>query len=221
MTALPALPPKARGPLARRLTSAAARGAFELPVCEACGAVQYPLRQRCRMCCSGKLAWREVSAAGTLLARTSVRHSSEPYFQSRRPVPLGSVKLDAGPVAIAFVAGGCGEPGSRVRLLNRLDRAGEAVFIAVPAEGTSAGENVMSDPNCEIAGKVVLITGANGGIGRALVAAFRSSGAAEVLEIGGLGAPEGMTRLDGPIARGRGAGRRAGARVDILVNNAG
>ena len=174
------------------------------------------------MCCSGHLTWREVSPAGTLLARTAVRHSTEPYFQSRRPVLLASVKLDAGPVAIAFVAKSCGTPGSRVRLLNRLDRAGEAVFVAVPAEGTIEGENVMSDPNCEIAGKVVLVTGANGGIGRTLVAAFRKAGAAEVLEIGGLGAPAGMTKLDVTDRSAVEAlAASLGARVDILVNNAG
>jgi NAD(P)-dependent dehydrogenase (short-subunit alcohol dehydrogenase family)/uncharacterized OB-fold protein len=222
MSEFPALPPKARGPMGRRLASAAARGAFELPVCEACGTVQYPLRERCRMCASGSLAWRDVSPEGLLLARTLVRHSSEPYFQSRRPIPLGLVRLDAGPVAIAFVARGCGAPGSRVRLLNRLDRAGEAVFIAVPAEGISAGENVMADPNCEIAGKIVLVTGANGGIGRALVAAFRNSGAADVIEIGGPSAPEGMTSLDvTDRASVEALAGSLGARVDILVNNAG
>ncbi len=80
----------------------------------------------------------------------------------------------------------------------------------------------MSDPNCEIAGKVVLVTGANGGIGRTLATAFRKAGAAEVLEIGGLGAPEGMTKLD---VTNRSAvealAASLGARVDILVNNAG
>src|SRR5205085_2810182 len=78
------------------------------------------------------------------------------------------------------------------------------------------------DPNCAIAGKIVLVTGANGGIGRALVAAFRKSGAAEVIEIGGPSAPEGTTSLD-VINRGAVealAGALA-ARVDILVNNAG
>ena len=222
MSEFPILPPKARGPLARRLSSAAARGKFELPVCEDCGAAQYPLRERCRLCSSGRLVWREVSANGTLLARTSVRHSTEPYFQSRRPIQLGSVKLDAGPVAIAFVAGGCGAAGSQVNLLNRLDRAGEAVFIAVPAVGNSTGDNVMADPNCEIAGKVVLVTGANGSIGRALVTAFRNGGAADVIEVGGLGASEGMTRLDiTDLAAVEALAGSLAARVDILVNNAG
>jgi NAD(P)-dependent dehydrogenase (short-subunit alcohol dehydrogenase family)/uncharacterized OB-fold protein len=221
MSGLPALPPKARGPLARRLAASAARGTFELPVCADCGAAQYPLRERCVTCCSGRLVWRDVSPDGTLLARTAVRHSSEPYFQGRRPIHLGSVKLDAGPVAIVFTAPECGDAGSRVRLLNRLDRAGEAVFVAVPAD-TLAEENVMSDPNCEITGKVVLITGANGGIGRELVAAFRSAGAGEVIEVGGTSATAGQTRLD--ITDAAAVAALAGSlapRVDILVNNAG
>jgi NAD(P)-dependent dehydrogenase (short-subunit alcohol dehydrogenase family)/uncharacterized OB-fold protein len=220
------LPPKARGPMARRLSAAAARGALELPFCEACGAAQYPLRERCGQCCSGRMAWRPALAMGTLLSQTAIRHSSEPYFQDHRPILVGSVLFDDGPVALMFLAKGCGASGSRVRILNQLDRAGEAVLVAVaPDTDNQDGANVMEDPNREIAGKVVLVTGANGGIGRELVAAFRGAGAAEVIEIGG---PTGAAK-DGPM-RGlditdRGAvatlASAVAERVDILVNNAG
>ena len=40
---------------------------------------------------------------------------------------------------------------------------------------------VINDPNREVKGKVVLITGADGGIGKALVAAFLKAGAARVI----------------------------------------
>jgi NAD(P)-dependent dehydrogenase (short-subunit alcohol dehydrogenase family)/uncharacterized OB-fold protein len=215
------LPPKARGPLARRLSAAAARGAFELPFCEACGAAQYPLRERCGRCCSGKLAWRPASPMGTLLSQTVIRHSTEPYFQGHRPIALGSVQLDDGPVALAFLAKGCGPAGSRVRILNQLDRAGEAVLVAV-APGDQDGANVMADPNREIAGKVVLVTGANGGIGRELVTAFREAGAAEVIEAGGPSSSGAAPPLDvTDRAAIEALAAQAAARVDILVNNAG
>jgi len=222
MTDHPDLPPKARGPLARRLAAAAAHGRFELPVCEECGTVQYPLRERCVRCYADRLAWRAVPPMGTLLARTVVHHSTDPYFQAHRPLQVGSVKLDAGPVALVFIAAGCGDAGGRVRLVNRLDRAGEAVFIAIPANGTPAEANVMSDPNCEIAGKVVLITGAAGGIGRALVAAFREAGAAEVIEVGGPSAGTGQTKVDvTDKAAVEALAASLAGRVDILINNAG
>jgi NAD(P)-dependent dehydrogenase (short-subunit alcohol dehydrogenase family)/uncharacterized OB-fold protein len=221
MSRPPTLPPKARGPLARRLSAAAARGSLELPYCETCGAAQYPLRERCGRCCSEKLAWRAASPMGTLLTLTVIRHSTEPYFQSHRPIALGSVQLDDGPVALAFLAAGCGAAGSRVRLLNQLDRAGEAVLVAV-APDNKDGANVMADPNREITGKVVLVTGANGGIGRELVAAFRDGGAAEVIEMGGPSAGGPVRPLDvTDRASVEGLAAQVAGRVDILVNNAG
>jgi NAD(P)-dependent dehydrogenase (short-subunit alcohol dehydrogenase family)/uncharacterized OB-fold protein len=222
MTGGPALPPKARGPMARRLTAAAAQGRFDLPVCEDCGVPQYPLRERCVGCYSDRLTWRPVAPTGTLLARTVGHHSTDPYFQARRPLQIGSVKLDAGPVAIVFVAAGCGDAGARVRLANRLDRAGEAVLIAIPADSVHSEANVMSDPNCEITGKVVLITGAPGGIGRALTAAFREAGAAEVIAICGPSASAGPTTLDvTDRVAVEALAASLGGRVDILINNAG
>jgi NAD(P)-dependent dehydrogenase (short-subunit alcohol dehydrogenase family)/uncharacterized OB-fold protein len=219
----PMLPPRARGPMARRLSAAAARGAFELPFCEACGTAQYPLRERCGRCCSGRIVWRPASPMATLLAQTIIRHSTEPYFQSHRPIALGSVQLDDGPVALAFLAKGCGPAGSRVRILNQLDRAGEAVLVAVAsAADNEDGANVMTDPNREIAGKVVLVTGANGGIGRELVAAFRNGGAAEVIEVGGPTSSGSMHPLDvTDRATVEALAAQVAGRVDILVNNAG
>jgi NAD(P)-dependent dehydrogenase (short-subunit alcohol dehydrogenase family)/uncharacterized OB-fold protein len=211
--------------MARRLSAAAARGALDLPFCEVCGAAQYPLRERCGQCFSGRVSWRKASPMGTLLSQTTIRHSTEPYFQEHRPIQIGSVQFDDGPVALMFLAKGCGASGARVRILNQLDRVGEAVLVAVtPNAHNRDGANVMADPNREIAGKVVLVTGANGGIGRELVAAFRAAGAGEVIEVAG---PTG--NASGPM-RGLDITDRSAVtalasdvaqRVDILVNNAG
>ena len=78
----------------------------------------------------------------------------------------------------------------------------------------------------EIQGKTVLVTGAAGGIGRALVQAFLAAGAKEVIAAGRR-APvtaERVTPLVLDLAEERSVAAAAtacAARVDILVNNAG
>ena len=85
----------------------------------------------------------------------------------------------------------------------------------------------MSDNNRIIAGKTVLITGANRGIGEALVRAFAEAGAGRIVAAARdpasiaapAGAPVATLELD-LAARRPSLGRLAG-RIDILVNNAG
>src|SRR6188768_3032609 len=102
----PDLPPRARGRTARRLTSAAVLGRLELPVCQDCQAVQYPVRDICRSCLSENLRWEAVTTGGVVLAVTTIRHSTDPYFQAHKPLLMGSVKLDTGPVAVVRLASG-------------------------------------------------------------------------------------------------------------------
>lgn len=125
-------PPSDRGIAARRMTEAVARGRFELPQCEDCGAIQYPPRERCLKCLSGSLRWTAAVPHGTLLARTSIRHSNEPWFQSRLPVEIGSVQLDGGPVLITMIDDAALVPGARVRIVARLDVVQQAILAAVP-----------------------------------------------------------------------------------------
>ena len=125
------LPPSDRGVAARRLTEAVARGHFELPQCEDCGAIQYPPRECCAKCFSGNLRWSAAAPHGTLLARTSIKHSNEPYFRSRLPVEIGSVQLDSGPVVIVMVDDDSLVPGARVRIVARLDAVRQAILAAV------------------------------------------------------------------------------------------
>jgi NAD(P)-dependent dehydrogenase (short-subunit alcohol dehydrogenase family) len=84
----------------------------------------------------------------------------------------------------------------------------------------------VSEPNRTIAGKTVLITGANRGIGSALVGAFTQAGAGRILAavrdpaaMAPPGAPVEVVELDVSQRRPP-IGRHAG-RIDILVNNAG
>ncbi|WJR75829.1 SDR family NAD(P)-dependent oxidoreductase [Bradyrhizobium sp. NP1] len=80
----------------------------------------------------------------------------------------------------------------------------------------------MVTPNQEVGGKVVLVTGSNGDIGRELVLAFRAAGVAEVIEVGGRNAPDGVNRLDVTDAAGVfSLASSLEGKVDILVNSAG
>lgn len=225
----PDLPPRARGRLARRLTAAAALGRFELPVCTECETVVFPLQELCRACLSDRLQWRPVSPVGRLLTRTVIRHSTDAYFQARRPIAMGTAQLDCGPVVFARLSPDCTEIGTRTRLFNMLDRGGEQVFVAMP-EDSEMETNVVADPNREVKGKTVLITGADGGIGRALVDAFVKAGAARVWTAGRRavegGADDGAVvrpvRMDvTDVGSVEAAVAATGGEVEILVNNAG
>ncbi|HSV83783.1 MAG TPA: OB-fold domain-containing protein, partial [Ramlibacter sp.] len=130
------LPPWARGRVALGMTAAAAEGRFELQVCQACSAVQYPPREACHCCLSPRLQWKPQPGDGQLLAATTLHHSNDPFFRERLPWRLGFVQLDAGPSLIVHLHGEVGEAPAPVRVGARLDRAGQAVLIGFPAEGS-------------------------------------------------------------------------------------
>lgn len=220
----PDLPFALRSPAARHLTSAAAEGAFRLPVCGTCGTVSWPPREICPACLSDDLVWQDVARGGEVLAETTLRHSMSDYYLQHLPRRVVSVKLDAGPVVLAHAASDAIADGGRVRVFARLDRAGEAVLGAVQEDATEE-KLPMDDPNTEIAGKTVLITGANGGIGQALVDAFRRAEAGRIVAAvrNPATAPEGTEAITvdvtdlGSVA----ALAQSCDAIDILINNAG
>ena len=224
----PHLPPGGRGPAALRLTAAAAEGILRLPVCAACGHVQYPPAEFCSACLGDDLDWRRIDGRGRIVATTLLHRSTGKYFEARLPWPIGTVKLAAGPVVVAHLGPGAKAVGDRVRLLNRLDAAGQAALVAV-AEGMNGDEIREAgmpgqDTNTEIAGKTVLVTGASGGIGGALLAAFAEAGAGRVLaaarDPAGL-AGDGVEALPLDVTEPGSIAALPLADVDILVNNAG
>ena len=130
MHAAPAQLPMASGPMAERLAQAAARGAFELPVCARCGRVQYPLRERCARCFHALLVWQAVDPTGTLVATSVLHRSNDPAFAADLPLVIGAVALDDGPTIILFVSQAGLPCGTRMRIRNTLGPRGDAILRA-------------------------------------------------------------------------------------------
>lgn len=138
----PTRPPELRSRAALGLTAAAAEGRFALQHCAECGTIQYPPRDACLSCIGTDLEWRDTDPNGTLLAETTVQTSTKLFFRERAPWRMGSVKLDAGPVVLCHIHADCSR-GSTITLLNRLDRSGQGVLLAVP---TSRTPHMEDDP---------------------------------------------------------------------------
>jgi NAD(P)-dependent dehydrogenase (short-subunit alcohol dehydrogenase family)/uncharacterized OB-fold protein len=175
----PTLPPATRSRVALGLTAFAAQGRLALQVCRDCGTVHYPPQEACRNCLSARLHWRPQDGAGELLSDTLLRHSNELYFRARVPLRLGSVRLDAGPTAIAFVHGACPAPPARVRLRAALDRAGAAVLAALPDDEvtTMADDRVLRELTNDPAGRKILITDGRAPVAAPLARALAAAGA--------------------------------------------
>lgn len=184
-TRLPTLPPGARSRFALGLTGAAARGRLELQVCSDCGAVQYPAREACHRCLCDRFAWRPFDGAGELIADTRIHISQELYFRERAPWRMGLVRLDCGPTVVAHVHGDCAGPPVRVRVANCLDRAGQAVLAALPAEGeaTMADDNHLRELTCDPRYRKILVTDGKTAVGQAIVDKLIEAGA-EIVWVG-------------------------------------
>lgn len=184
-TRLPTLPPAARSRVALGLTAAAALGRFELQQCRDCGAVQYPPREACHKCLSIRLAWKEQSGEGELLAGTVLHHSNDLFFRERLPWRLGLVRLDAGPTVVAHLHGAVPAAPARVRVTARLDRAGQAVLAARPDKEASdmADDRQLREFTCDPKFRKVLVTDGKTALGQALVRALAAA-EAELIWVG-------------------------------------
>jgi NAD(P)-dependent dehydrogenase (short-subunit alcohol dehydrogenase family)/uncharacterized OB-fold protein len=235
-TRQPTLPPAARSRVALGLTAAAARGCFELQVCLDCGAVQYPPREICRTCLSHRLVWRPQDGRGELLTETTLRTGQELFFRERLPWRVGIVRLGAGVNVVAYLHARLGAAPCRVRVEAALDRAGQAVLVAVPEQGRP---NLSDDPKlremtCDPRARKILVTDGKTAVGHAVVRALAAAGAdliwvgeAEPWEkVAGLEALRELPQaeivpLDVTDSRSvRELAGEIGAKVDILVNTA-
>jgi len=178
-TRLPTLPPAPRSRVALGLTAAAARGRLELQVCLDCGAVQYPPREVCRACLSHRLIWRPQDGRGELIAETTLRNTQELFFRERLPWRVGNVRLDAGVNVIAYVHENVGAAPCRVRVEAALDRASQAVLVAVPDQGRTlmSDDPKLREMTCDPRSRKILVTDGKSALGQAIVRALSAAGA--------------------------------------------
>lgn len=230
------LPPWARGRVALGMTAAAAEGRFELQVCKECSTVQYPPREACHKCLSPRLQWKAQSGQGTLLGTTTLHHSNDLFFRERLPWRMGLVHLDAGPSVIVHLHGEVGDAPSRVHVGARLDRAGQAVLIGFPENGSEhmADDRMLREMTSDPKFRKVLVTDGKTAVGQALVQALVKAGA-EIVWVGhaepwkklpgmdDITAMKEVTLVPLDLTNGRSVTELAGeigGKVDIVINNA-
>jgi len=231
------LPPWQRTRIALGITAAAAQGRFELQVCDDCGAVQYPPREACHKCLSPRLHWREQTGDGELLAVSTLHHSNDLFFRERLPWRLGLVHLVAGPTLMVHLHGEVpGEAPARVRVGARLDRAGQAVLIGFPQDGSAhmADDKMLREMTSDPKFRKVLVTDGKTAVGQAVVRALVAAGA-DIVWVGhaepwkNFGGLEDITALAQvslvplDLTNERSVSQLAGAiggKVDIVVNTA-
>jgi NAD(P)-dependent dehydrogenase (short-subunit alcohol dehydrogenase family)/uncharacterized OB-fold protein len=235
-TRLPTLPPAARSRIALGLTAAAALGRFELQQCRACGTVQYPPREACQKCLSVELAWRPQPQGGELVAETVLHHSNDLFFRERLPWRLGLVRLACGPTVVAHLHERVAAAPSRVQVDVKLDRAGQAVLVALPSEENAnmAEDRQLREFTCDPKFRKVLVTDGKSALGQAIVRALAKAGA-DLIWVGyaepwkkfaGFEEMQSLPQvtllpLDVTDSKNvREAAGEIGGKVDILVNNA-
>jgi len=223
-----ATPPRPRSRAALGLTAAAAVGRFELQVCRACGAVQYPPREACHRCLSSLLDWKLQTGGGELLAETRLLHSHDDFFRGRVPIRLGLVRLESGPTAVVYLHSSVASAPARVRIEARLDKAGQGVLVAF-ADGHMTETNQrpedrhLHEMSCDPRGRKVLVADASTPLGEALVHCLVEAGAEVVWAGRGTGGGASQVRpvsldvtSDESVAR---LAASIGPQVDIVINN--
>jgi len=235
-TRLPTLPPGARSRIALGLTAAAALGRFELQQCRDCGDVQYPPREACQRCLSTNIHWKPQTGDGELLAETVLHHSNDLFFRERLPWRLGLVKLDSGPTVVTHLHGSVKTAPEKVKVRAMLDRAGQAVLVALPEKETPnmADDRQLREFTCDPKFRKILITDGKSAVGQFLTKAFAKAGA-DLIWVGhaepwkkfaGFDELQKVSQvtllpLDLTDSKNvRDVAAEIGGKVDILVNNA-
>ena len=127
------------------MSSKTSTSMLRLPFCPACQKSIYPVQACCDACLNDRLEWREIEAPGAVISWTLLHASGNEFIREHLPWRVVLVKLDCGPVLFAHAGDNALESGSRVRVLNRLDRSGQGVLIAVPEQpGTTSSDHLSA-----------------------------------------------------------------------------
>jgi NAD(P)-dependent dehydrogenase (short-subunit alcohol dehydrogenase family) len=182
------------------------------------------------------LVWREQDGRGELITDTVLRHAQELFFRERVPWRVGVVRLDAEVNVIAHLHESVGGAPCRVRVETALDRAGQAVLVAVAEKGkVSLSEDPkLREMTCDPRFRKVLVTDGKSAVGQAAVKAL-AAGGADLIWVGeaepwkempGFAALRELPQVNIvplDVTDGRSVRELAGeigAKVDILINTA-
>ena len=102
--------------------------------CTDCDQVQYPPRGFCGRCLSAHVNDQSIGEAGELLSWATLRTSLEPAIAEHLPLTIASVKLDEGPVVIAYFNGQPRRAGQPVKISSGNGPAGDQVLVARSAD---------------------------------------------------------------------------------------
>lgn len=236
-TRVPLSPPTARSRAALGLVSAAARGVVRLQVCATCEAACYPPRDACPRCFGIELNWRDVEPQGEVMAQTTIRVATDPYFRERMPWRIGTIAFH-GTSLVANLHRDVTVPGP-VRVSLKLDRAGNPVFFAFPPEDTPLMDEdpVLRELTADSRFRRILISDGRHPVGQALIPALQKAGAAKIFvgvtedwrpfegqeQLNRLAAAGAIDLVALDVTDTRSLAEAAGAiggKVDILINTA-
>jgi short-subunit dehydrogenase/uncharacterized OB-fold protein len=172
------LPPGARSTAAHHLTAAAAKGAFALPCCTACGRFCWPMPEACPACLA-PMTLASAPRGGRVMSATTAEVPAHPYFRDRAPWRVGLVAMDCGPQALVHLHPAA-IPGTTVDLTLMLDRSGQAVLHAGPKGGDMASDPQWQEMVADPRDRRILITDARHFAALALAQALSRAGAASI-----------------------------------------
>jgi len=89
----------------RPFWAAAARGAFAIQRCSACGSNYFPATDLCSACLGDDLPWVDASGRGEVFSFVVMHHVYHPAFAERVPYVVVDVRLQEGPHVISRVDG--------------------------------------------------------------------------------------------------------------------
>lgn len=169
------------------------------------------------------------------MAETFLHRPQERYFRERVPQRLGLVSLGDGVSIVAFVHQDVDRAPCEVRLQTAIDRASQAVLVAIPVEKPAAlsDDPKLRDMTCDPTERKILVTDGMSATGQAIVHALAGAGAERIWagaanldsSAPGLSALHAipqvtLVRLDVTNAHSvRDLATELGAGIDIVVNS--